>query len=172
MKLDILKGESRNVFVKENWHFFILPLFAAILCYWIVLLALSASAMEFSLVTPNSISAYVSHQQSMCFQLGKRGLLPVLARKAVLFLQSSWKEFSTSSGYSSTVKWESFAKRLLYIVEKYSAAGTWALHSIATHHVSDERLWPHEKVRAGFPCCNEEKMWKSQMPCRIPMTFW
>lgn len=125
-----------------------------------------------SLVTPSSMTTYVSHQQVMRFLLGKRGLLPVLARKAVLCLQSSWKEFSPSSGYSSTVKWENFSERPLCIVGKDSAAGTWALPSIATHHISDERLWPHEKVRAGFPCCNEEKIWKSQMPCRIPMTFW
>lgn len=74
-------------------------------------------------MTPNSMTGYVSHQQSMCFLLGKSGLLPILARKAVLFLQSSWNEFSPSSGYSSTVKWESFARRLLHIGEKDSAAG-------------------------------------------------
>lgn len=76
------------------------------------------------MVTPSSMTTYVSHQQLMRFLLGKRGLLPLLARKAVLFLQNSWKEISPSSGYSSTVKWENFAKRPLYIVEKDSAAGT------------------------------------------------
>lgn len=47
-----------------------------------------------SLVTPNSVAAYMSHQRSMCFLLGKRWFLPVLTWKAVLFLQIGRKEFS------------------------------------------------------------------------------
>ena len=81
-----------------------------------------------SLVTHNSVAVYVSHQQSTCFVFGKKWLLLVLTRKAVLFLQNVWKEFLHHQAVLSQVNWESFAIRLLCVLEKDSAAGICASH--------------------------------------------
>lgn len=166
--LEVLEGEKCLLERKMTF------LYIVFICYYllIVLAALSSSTLGFS--RDSQFNSSICVTPVVLVFLVWKALLPVLTRKAVLFLQIAWEEFSHHQALLSQVKWESFAKRLLYVVEKDSAAGVCALQGQCLQLIMPQIRG--SGLVKGFVLvflgAMKRKFEKSQMPCRIPMTFW
>lgn len=119
--LDVLEGEGRNLFCKEDSPFCILFLFAAVLRFFDCSGSTVFKYCGVSPVTPSSVAAYMSHH---AFLAWKEVAFTSAYKINCAFPSDCLQGILPSSGYSFTVKW------LLQVAGSHpAAAGTRSLHS-------------------------------------------